>query len=48
MTIAQPQNWRSTYAVMIGTEYKWLALESLPELGSGATSRLYEPAKSNA
>jgi long-chain fatty acid transport protein len=30
MTIAQPQNWRSTYAVMLGTEYKWLALESLP------------------
>ena len=28
-TIAQPQNWRSTYAVMLGTEYKWLALESL-------------------
>ena len=30
VTIAQPQNWRSTYAVMLGTEYKWLALESLP------------------
>ena len=30
MTIAQPQNWRNTYAVMLGTEYKWLALESLP------------------
>jgi long-chain fatty acid transport protein len=29
-TIAQPQNWRRTYAVMFGTEYKWLALESLP------------------
>jgi len=29
-TIAQPQNWRSTYAVMFGTEHKWLALESLP------------------
>ncbi len=29
MTIAQPQNWRSTYAVMLGTEYKWLTLESL-------------------
>ncbi len=28
-TITQPQNWRSTYAVMIGTEYKWLVLESL-------------------
>ena len=30
VTIAQPQNWRSTYAVMLGTEYKWLVLESLP------------------
>ncbi len=29
-TIARPQNWRSTYAVNLGTEYKWLALESLP------------------
>ena len=29
-TIAQPQNWRSTYAVMLGTEYKWLEVESLP------------------
>jgi len=28
-TITQPQNWRYTYAVMIGTEYKWLVLESL-------------------
>jgi len=30
VTIAQPQNWRSTYAVMLGTEYKWLSLGSLP------------------
>jgi long-chain fatty acid transport protein len=30
MRIAEPQNWRSTYAVMLGTEYKWLAHESLP------------------
>ena len=30
VTIAQPQNWRSTYAVMLGTEYKWLTLEPLP------------------
>ena len=29
-TIPQPLNWRSTYGVMLGTEYKWLALESLP------------------
>ena len=29
-TIAQPQNWKSTYAVMVGSEYKWLVLESLP------------------
>lgn len=31
VTIPQPQNWRSTYAVMVGTEYRWLHLESLPE-----------------
>jgi long-chain fatty acid transport protein len=30
VTIPQPQNWRNTYAVMIGSEYKLLALESLP------------------
>jgi long-chain fatty acid transport protein len=30
VTIARPQNWSSTYAVMFGTEYKWLTLESLP------------------
>jgi long-chain fatty acid transport protein len=30
-TITQPQNWHSTYAVMLGTEYKWLKLESLPD-----------------
>lgn len=29
-TIPQPLNWRNTYAVMVGTEHKWLALESLP------------------
>lgn len=30
-TIPQPQNWRGTYNVMIGTEYRWLRLESLAE-----------------
>ena len=29
-TIPQPLNWRSTYAVMVGTEHRWLVLESLP------------------
>ena len=29
-TIPQPLNWRSTYGVMLGTEYKWLAVETLP------------------
>lgn len=29
--IPQPQTWRSTYTVMVGTEYKWLKMESLPE-----------------
>ena len=41
--IAQPQNWRSTYAVMFGTEYKWRAMESLPNwevaLRSGYTNQ---------
>jgi long-chain fatty acid transport protein len=30
VTIPQPQNWHNTYAVNLGTEYKWLLLESLP------------------
>ena len=30
VTIPQPLNWRNTYAAMVGTEYKWLALESMP------------------
>ncbi|HEU4685744.1 MAG TPA: outer membrane protein transport protein [Nitrospira sp.] len=30
VAIPQPVNWRSTYAVLIGTEYKWMRLESLP------------------
>lgn len=29
--IPQPQNWRSTYTVMLGTEYRWLKVETLPE-----------------
>jgi long-chain fatty acid transport protein len=29
-TIAQPQNWHNTYAIMLGTEYKWLTSPSLP------------------
>ena len=29
--IPQPQNWRSGYTVMIGTEYKWLRLTRLPD-----------------
>jgi len=30
VTLPQPQNWKGTYAVMVGTEYRWLALESMP------------------
>ena len=30
-TIPQPQNWRSTYNIMIGTEYRWLRLPSFAE-----------------
>jgi long-chain fatty acid transport protein len=28
--IPQPQNWKGTYAAMVGTEFRWLAMESLP------------------
>jgi len=28
--IPQPQNWKSTYAILVGTEYRWLKLDSLP------------------
>ncbi|HEY5626460.1 MAG TPA: outer membrane protein transport protein [Nitrospira sp.] len=30
-TIPQPLNWHNTYAVMLGTEYKLLTVESLPD-----------------
>lgn len=29
--IPNPQNWQSTYAVMVGTEYRWLQLTSMPD-----------------
>lgn len=29
-TIPQPQNWKSTYTILVGTEYRWLQLERLP------------------
>jgi long-chain fatty acid transport protein len=28
--IPQPQNWKSTYAILVGTEYRWLNVERLP------------------
>lgn len=28
--LQQPQNWKSTYAVLIGTEYRWLKMNRLP------------------
>ncbi|MDF0667263.1 MAG: outer membrane protein transport protein [Nitrospira sp.] len=28
--IPQPQNWTDTYAILIGTEYRWLKIERLP------------------
>ncbi len=31
LTIANPANWMSGYTVMIGTEYKWLKPEPLPD-----------------
>jgi long-chain fatty acid transport protein len=30
-TISYPRNWKSTYTTMVGTEYKWLKPEVLPE-----------------
>ena len=30
-TIPQPQNWQGAYNVMLGTEYRWLNLQSLAE-----------------
>ncbi len=29
-TIPQPQNWKSTYTILVGTEYRWLQLERFP------------------
>ena len=31
LTIATPANWMSSYTVMIGTEYKWLKPQPLPD-----------------
>lgn len=31
ITVATPQDWRSMYTAMVGTEYKWLRLERLPD-----------------
>jgi long-chain fatty acid transport protein len=28
--LEQPQNWKSTYAILIGTEYRWLKMDQLP------------------
>jgi long-chain fatty acid transport protein len=30
-TIPQPQNWRGSYNLMLGTEYRWLQLQSLTD-----------------
>ncbi len=30
-TLPSPQNWRSTYTIMVGTEYKWLKPTALPD-----------------
>jgi long-chain fatty acid transport protein len=29
--ILQPQNWKSTYTTMVGTEYRWSKLDAMPE-----------------
>ncbi len=28
--IPQPQNWRATYAILVGTEYRWVKIDRLP------------------
>ncbi len=28
--IPQPQNWKGTYAILVGTEYRWLRVDRLP------------------
>lgn len=30
-TIPQPQQWRGAYTLLVGTEYRWLQLSSLPQ-----------------
>lgn len=30
LVIPQPQNWKSTYAILVGTEYRWLKIDRLP------------------
>lgn len=30
-TIPNPQNWRNSFMIMLGTEYKWLQLKNLPD-----------------
>ena len=30
LIIPQPQNWKSTYAILVGTEYRWLHVDQLP------------------
>ncbi|MBK9306321.1 MAG: outer membrane protein transport protein [Nitrospira sp.] len=30
IVIPQPQNWRGTYAILAGTEYRWLQINRLP------------------
>lgn len=30
LVIPQPQNWKSTYAILVGTEYRWLHVDQLP------------------
>jgi long-chain fatty acid transport protein len=30
VTIPQPQNWNSTYATMVGTDYRWLKMDEIP------------------
>ena len=30
LLLPQPQNWKSTYAILVGTEYRWLRINQMP------------------
>ena len=45
---ALPQNWQSGYTAMVGTEYRWLRLASLPDWDVALRRRLHESANASS